>query len=82
MTRGAVEAPVPGDQGGGGGAGAGVTRAAVEAAAQVLAQAAGPLLSGVLYDLTGTYAISLQVFAALSALGLIAALAARPPRSA
>jgi MFS transporter, OFA family, oxalate/formate antiporter len=47
---------------------------------QVLAQAAGPLLSGVLYDLTGTYAVPLYCFTALSMLGVLAALAARPPR--
>ena len=47
---------------------------------QVLAQATGPLLSGVLYDLTGTYAVSLYCFTALSLLGILAALAARPPR--
>src|SRR5262249_22901900 len=47
---------------------------------QVLAQAAGPLFSGVLYDLTGTYTISLYAFAALSVLALFAALTARPPR--
>jgi len=46
---------------------------------QVLAQAAGPLLSGILYDLTGTYRVSLLCFTALSALGVIAALSARPP---
>jgi MFS transporter, OFA family, oxalate/formate antiporter len=49
---------------------------------QVIAQASGPLMSGVLYDLTGNYTISLQLFAALSALSIIAALAARPPRLA
>jgi MFS family permease len=49
--------------------------------AQVLAQASGPLLSGVLYDVSGTYDISLRVFAALSALSIVAALAARQPRA-
>jgi MFS family permease len=49
---------------------------------QVVAQAAGPLLSGALYDWTGTYTVSLHCFAVLSALSVIAALAARPPRSA
>jgi OFA family oxalate/formate antiporter-like MFS transporter len=48
---------------------------------QVLAQAAGPLLSGALYDLTGTYTASLCCFAALSALSILAALAARNPRN-
>jgi cyanate permease len=50
--------------------------------AQVLAQAAGPLLSGVLFDWTGTYTVSLHCFAGLSALALIAALAAIPSRRA
>ncbi len=48
--------------------------------AQVLAQAAGPLLSGVLRDLTGDYQLALHGFAVLSALSVIAALAARQPR--
>jgi len=48
--------------------------------AQVLAQAAGPLLSGALHDWTGNYVRSLQWFAVLSALGVFAALLAhRPP---
>ena len=47
---------------------------------QVLAQAAGPLLSGTLRDVTGDYALSLQVFIGLAALGAVAALAARQPR--
>jgi len=49
--------------------------------AQVLAQACGPLLSGALRDLTGDYTLSLHVFAALSVLSVVAALAARQPRS-
>jgi sugar phosphate permease len=48
---------------------------------QVLAQASGPLLSGALYDWSGTYEISLHVFAALSVLSIVAALAARQPGS-
>ena len=48
--------------------------------AQGLAQAAGPLVSGALYDWTGTYTLSLHVFATLSALSIVAALAAREPR--
>jgi MFS family permease len=48
---------------------------------QVLAQASGPLLSGALYDWTGTYEISLHVFAVLSVLSIVAALAARQPES-
>ena len=47
--------------------------------AQVLSQAAGPLLSGVLHDLTGDYVLSLQCFAGLAALSVIAAFAARQP---
>jgi cyanate permease len=50
--------------------------------AQVLAQAAGPLLSGGLRDLTGTYAASLYFFAGLSLLSVAAALAARRPTAA
>ncbi len=49
---------------------------------QVLSQAAGPLLSGVLYDLTGTYTVSLHVFTALALCSAILALAARQPRAA
>jgi MFS transporter, OFA family, oxalate/formate antiporter len=48
--------------------------------AQVLSQAAGPILSGALHDLTGNYLASLYCFVALSALTIPAALAARPPR--
>jgi sugar phosphate permease len=48
--------------------------------AQVVAQAAGPLLSGALHDLTHGYARSLECFAALSSLGVVAALSARRPR--
>jgi MFS family permease len=47
--------------------------------AQVLAQAAGPLASGLLRDITGDYRLALYTFATLSALSVIAALAARPP---
>ena len=48
--------------------------------AQVLAQAAGPLLSGVLRDMTGDYQLALQCFAGLAALSVVAALTARQPR--
>jgi MFS transporter, OFA family, oxalate/formate antiporter len=47
--------------------------------AQVLAQAAGPLLSGALHDRTGGYTLSLECFAALSVLSIAFALAARRP---
>ena len=47
--------------------------------AQVLAQAAGPLLSGALHDLTGSYAMALRAFAVLGGLSVMAALLARPP---
>ncbi|HEY3910785.1 MAG TPA: MFS transporter [Stellaceae bacterium] len=50
--------------------------------AQILAQAAGPLLSGALRDWTGSYLRSLECFAVLSLLSLLAALLARPPRIA
>jgi len=49
--------------------------------AQVLAQAAGPLLSGVLRDITGDYRLSLQCFGALAMLSVVAALVARQPRA-
>ncbi|MGW8269505.1 MAG: MFS transporter [Burkholderiales bacterium] len=49
---------------------------------QVAAQAAGPLLSGVLRDVTGNYDASLVSFAALGATGMLAALVAAPPRPA
>jgi len=48
---------------------------------QVLAQAAGPLLSGALRDWSGNYTDSLLVFGVLSALAVVAALAARRPLS-
>jgi cyanate permease len=48
---------------------------------QVLAQASGPLLSGVLRDLTGDYVLSLQCFAGLAFVGAGVALAARAPRA-
>jgi MFS transporter, OFA family, oxalate/formate antiporter len=49
--------------------------------AQVLAQATGPLLSGVLRDLTGNYQLAFSCFVALAGLSVVAALAARAPRS-
>jgi MFS family permease len=48
---------------------------------QVLAQASGPLLSGVLRDATGGYETSLACFAVLSGLSMLAALLATPPDS-
>jgi sugar phosphate permease len=47
--------------------------------AQVLAQAVGPVLSGVLHDVTGHYTASLQCFLVLAGLSVVAALAARQP---
>jgi cyanate permease len=47
---------------------------------QVIAQAAGPLLSGALHDWTGSYHRALQCFAVLSCLSVGSALAARRPR--
>ncbi len=47
---------------------------------QVTAQAAGPLVSGMLRDWSGTYTDSLLLFGALAALAVLAALAARQPR--
>ncbi|MFO1160908.1 MAG: MFS transporter [Reyranellaceae bacterium] len=51
----------------------------VALSAQVLAQAAGPLMSGLLRDWSGTYVGSLTVFGALAAVAAGAALAARRP---
>ena len=53
----------------------------VALSAQVIAQAVGPLISGTLRDWAGDYQLSLAVFAALGALSVIAALAARQPRT-
>ena len=47
---------------------------------QVLSQAAGPLLSGALRDLTGTYDLSLTFFAVLAFCGAIVGIVARPPK--
>jgi MFS family permease len=47
--------------------------------AQVLAQAVGPVLSGALRDLDGDYQRALSCFVVLSALSVLAAIAARPP---
>ncbi|HWD57178.1 MAG TPA: MFS transporter [Stellaceae bacterium] len=51
----------------------------VALSAQVIAQAVGPLISGVLRDGTGDYRLSLVVFAVLGGLSVTAALAARRP---
>lgn len=47
---------------------------------QVLAQASGPLLSGVLRDLSGSYELSLETFAVLGFAGAAATFLVRPPR--
>jgi sugar phosphate permease len=49
---------------------------------QVLAQAAGPLLSGVLRDWSGDYTLSLTVLGMLAGLAALVALAAQRPRVA
>jgi OFA family oxalate/formate antiporter-like MFS transporter len=49
---------------------------------QVMAQAAGPLLSGALRDWTGTYSLSLTVFAGVAGLAALAALMAQRPHAA
>ena len=48
---------------------------------QVVAQAMGPLISGVLHDWTGSYDVSLTTFAALAFAGAGAALLAGAPKS-
>ena len=52
----------------------------VALSAQVVAQAVGPLISGVLRDWTGNYQASLSVFAVLGGLSVIAALSAKRPQ--
>ena len=47
---------------------------------QVIAQAAGPLVSGALRDWTGSYRRALQCFAVLACLSIVAALIARRPK--
>jgi len=47
---------------------------------QVVAQAIGPLISGILRDVSGSYDLSLAVLATLAFTGAAAALLARPPR--
>jgi sugar phosphate permease len=47
---------------------------------QVTAQAAGPLLSGLLRDASGSYVLSLAAFAALSFFSALIATLVRPPR--
>jgi MFS family permease len=47
---------------------------------QVTAQASGPLISGTLRDLTGTYVVPFACFAALAALSAVLALFARAPK--
>jgi MFS transporter, OFA family, oxalate/formate antiporter len=47
---------------------------------QVLAQAAGPLLSGILRDFTGNYTLSLECFTALAFIAALAALATTAPK--
>ena len=46
---------------------------------QVVGQAVGPLLAGVLHDASGNYAAGLSVFATLSATAALVALTASPP---
>ena len=52
----------------------------VALAIQVTAQASGPLISGVVRDATGTYAISLSIFATLGALATLTALLIKAPQ--
>jgi sugar phosphate permease len=52
----------------------------VSLAIQVSAQAAGPLLSGVLRDWTGNYAASLTTFTVLAGIAALVALLIMPPR--
>ena len=47
---------------------------------QVVAQASGPLLSGILRDWTGDYTLSLQCFAGLGFAAALGALLTTPPK--
>lgn len=49
---------------------------------QVVAQAAGPLIAGALYDLSGSYQLSLNLFCGLGCVAVVLALLARPPARA
>ena len=49
---------------------------------QVVGQAAGPLLAGVLYDASGDYALAMKAFAGFALAAGLVALVARPPRRA
>jgi OFA family oxalate/formate antiporter-like MFS transporter len=53
----------------------------VALSAQVVVQASGPLISGALRDWTGSYQLSLTLFAALGGLSVLAALTASRPRA-
>ena len=48
---------------------------------QIIAQAIGPLLSGILRDATGDYSLSLWTFTGLAAAAVIAALLTGPPKA-
>jgi cyanate permease len=47
---------------------------------QVLAQASGPLISGILHDLTGNYTMSLYFFVGMAVAAFVAALFLRQPK--
>jgi len=47
---------------------------------QVVAQASGPLISGILRDITGTYSMSLYCFGGFAIAAFISALFLRPPK--
>jgi len=48
---------------------------------QVIGQAAGPLIAGILHDVNGNYDVGLTLFAALSATASVVALACHPQKS-
>ena len=53
----------------------------ISLAVQVAAQAVGPIISGIMWDLTGDYVLSLKTFTVLSLFSVLFALSARPPQS-
>ena len=60
---------------------AGASIRGVAAIFRFVASAGGPVIGGVLFDLTGDYVAAFAVYAAAFALGGAVALAARPPRA-
>ena len=52
----------------------------ISLAIQVTAQAIGPIISGIMWDATGDYGLSLWTFTVMSIFSIFFALSARPPK--